>query len=70
MLASILERAGYRTGLGTSPHLVRVNERVRVNGGEISDHDFAAAFTEVSRWWLIAWPARESSRSIRAFLNS
>jgi dihydrofolate synthase/folylpolyglutamate synthase len=47
MLASILERAGYRTGLYTSPHLVRVNERLRVNGAQVSDADFAAAFTEV-----------------------
>ncbi len=48
MLASILEHAGYRTGLYTSPHLVRVNERVRVNGEEISDQDFASAFSRVA----------------------
>src|SRR5208337_2705454 len=47
MLASILREAGYRTGLYTSPHLVRVNERIRLNGGEISDDDLARAFTEV-----------------------
>jgi dihydrofolate synthase/folylpolyglutamate synthase len=47
MLASILRQAGYRTGLYTSPHLVKVNERIRVNGTEISDDDFARAFTEV-----------------------
>ena len=47
MLASILNQAGYRTGLYTSPHLVRVNERIRVNGAEISEDDFARAFTEV-----------------------
>jgi dihydrofolate synthase/folylpolyglutamate synthase len=47
ILASILQHAGYRTGLYTSPHLVRVNERIRVNGEEISDEDFARAFTEV-----------------------
>jgi len=47
MLASILRQAGYRTGLYTSPHLVKVNERIRVSGAEISDDDFAAAFTEV-----------------------
>jgi dihydrofolate synthase/folylpolyglutamate synthase len=49
MLASILQRAGYRTGLYTSPHLVRVNERIRVNGAEVSDQDFAVAFTEVAK---------------------
>jgi dihydrofolate synthase/folylpolyglutamate synthase len=47
MLAAILERAGYRTGLYTSPHLIRVNERISVNGQEISDTDFAAVFTAV-----------------------
>jgi dihydrofolate synthase/folylpolyglutamate synthase len=47
MLASILERSAFRTGLYTSPHLVRVNERIRVNGSEISDEDFALAFSDV-----------------------
>src|SRR5438552_3127126 len=40
-LASILQASGVRTGLYTSPHLVRINERVRINGGEISDEDLA-----------------------------
>jgi dihydrofolate synthase / folylpolyglutamate synthase len=31
-LESILRRAGYRTGLYTSPHLERINERIRING--------------------------------------
>lgn len=35
--ARILECAGYRTGLFTSPFLVRFNERIRVNGAEIPD---------------------------------
>jgi len=48
ILAGILQQAGYRTGLFTSPHLVRVNERMRVNGQEIPDADFASAFTEVA----------------------
>ena len=48
MLASILQHAGYSTGLFTSPHLVRVNERMRVNGQEVSDDDFAAAFSAVA----------------------
>jgi dihydrofolate synthase/folylpolyglutamate synthase len=47
ILASILERAGYRTGLYTSPHLVRVNERIRVNGRELPDEDFARSFADV-----------------------
>ncbi len=49
MLASILQQAGLKTGLYTSPHLERINERIRVNGVEISDDDFAAAFTRVQR---------------------
>jgi len=47
MLSQILYCAGFRTGLYTSPHLVRVNERIRVAGDEISDADFAAAATTV-----------------------
>jgi dihydrofolate synthase / folylpolyglutamate synthase len=46
-LDSILRRAGYRTGLYTSPHLERMNERIRVNGEEISDSAFAEAFTRI-----------------------
>src|SRR2546429_1615527 len=40
-LASILQASGVRTGMYTSPHLIRINERVRINGGESSDDDFA-----------------------------
>ncbi len=39
-LASILRAAGHRTGLYTSPHLLRVNERIRVNGEPIDDDAF------------------------------
>jgi dihydrofolate synthase / folylpolyglutamate synthase len=46
-LASILTRAGYKTGLYTSPHLSRVNERIQVDGSLISDDDFAALFFHV-----------------------
>ncbi|HEX8739459.1 MAG TPA: bifunctional tetrahydrofolate synthase/dihydrofolate synthase [Casimicrobiaceae bacterium] len=47
MLESIYRRAGYRTGLYTSPHLVRFNERVRIAGAEVVDATLIAAFTEV-----------------------
>jgi dihydrofolate synthase / folylpolyglutamate synthase len=47
MLESILRAAGFRTGLYTSPHLERINERIRVNGEDISDEDFAAVWTRV-----------------------
>lgn len=46
-LASILARAGYRTGLYTSPHLSRVNERIQVNGAMICDDDLTALFFHV-----------------------
>src|SRR6202041_2577747 len=46
-LASILRASGLKTGLYTSPHLVRINERIRVNGQEISDDDFARLHGEV-----------------------
>jgi len=47
ILESILRAAGLRTGLYTSPHLERINERIRINGADISDEDFAAAWTRV-----------------------
>jgi dihydrofolate synthase/folylpolyglutamate synthase len=46
-LASILRASGLRTGLYTSPHLVRINERIRVDGEEISDDNFASLHGEV-----------------------
>ena len=46
-LESILRHAGFRTGLYTSPHLERINERMRLNGEEISDESFAAIFTRL-----------------------
>src|SRR5260370_3412485 len=46
-LESILRRAGIRTGLNTSPHLEKINERIRINGEEISDKAFAETFTRV-----------------------
>jgi len=48
-LASILQASGLKTALYTSPHLLRINERIRINGEEISDHDFATLHAEVDR---------------------
>ena len=45
MLESILRCAGLSTGLFTSPHLERINERIAVNGIPISDQNFADEFT-------------------------
>jgi dihydrofolate synthase/folylpolyglutamate synthase len=47
MLESCLRCAGYRVGCYTSPHLLRYNERVRLNGVEASDAALVAAFERV-----------------------
>ena len=49
MLEAMLRAAGYRTGLYTSPHLVRYNERVRIDAVEASDEALVAAFERVER---------------------
>lgn len=41
MTASILRKAGYRTGLYTSPYIYRFHERIQVDGVEISDEELA-----------------------------
>jgi dihydrofolate synthase / folylpolyglutamate synthase len=46
-LSSILRVAGYKTALYSSPHLVRINERLRVNGEAISDAEFGAMHERV-----------------------
>ena len=48
-LASILRASGLKTGLYTSPHLIRINERIQINGEEISDGDFASLHGDVDR---------------------
>jgi len=48
-LASILRASGLKTALYTSPHLLRINERIRINGEEITDDNFAALHGEVDR---------------------
>ncbi len=47
ILDAIFRAAGYRTGLYTSPHLLRYNERVRVDGREASDAELVTAFAQV-----------------------
>lgn len=46
-LSTALAGSGYKTGLFTSPYLIRMNERIRINSVEISDVDFAKAITAV-----------------------
>ena len=47
LLESILRAAGYRVGAYTSPHLLRYNERIRINGRDIDDDSLCAAFQAV-----------------------
>ena len=42
MTASILQKAGYRVGLYTSPYIISFNERIQINGENISDDDLIA----------------------------
>ena len=48
MLAAILQEAGYKTGLYTSPHIKDFRERIRING-EMVDKDFIVDFVEHTR---------------------
>ena len=50
MTASILQKAGYRVGLYTSPYIYRFNERIQVNGVQIPDEDVAAVTEYVKQY--------------------
>ncbi|MDH5738639.1 MAG: bifunctional tetrahydrofolate synthase/dihydrofolate synthase, partial [Gammaproteobacteria bacterium] len=49
LLARFLEKLGYKTGLSTSPHLMRFNERIVVDGHEAGDAEIVAAFEAVDQ---------------------
>ena len=52
MLASVLQEAGYKVGLYTSPHLIDFRERIRVNGAVISEEavvDFVSQFEKLNQ---------------------
>lgn len=46
-LSTMLVKAGKETGLFTSPHLVKINERFQINNEPVSDEDFLAAYLKV-----------------------
>jgi dihydrofolate synthase/folylpolyglutamate synthase len=48
-LAAILRASGLKTALYTSPHLVRINERLRIDGDAIADDEFALVHDVVDR---------------------
>ncbi|MDY6946390.1 MAG: bifunctional tetrahydrofolate synthase/dihydrofolate synthase [Pseudomonadota bacterium] len=47
LMARILRAAGYRVGTFTSPHLIRYNERIVIDGREVSDASLVAAFERI-----------------------
>ncbi|MCX7183139.1 MAG: bifunctional tetrahydrofolate synthase/dihydrofolate synthase [Nitrosomonadaceae bacterium] len=47
MMESIMSRAGYQVGCYISPHLLRYNERIRINRQEVSDKELCEAFSVV-----------------------
>jgi len=49
MLSDLLLLGGRRTGMFTSPHLVRMNERISVDGKDIADEDLVSAYEQVER---------------------
>ena len=49
MLEAILREQGYKTGIYTSPHLLRYNERIRVNGVETDDAMLCQAFNRIDQ---------------------
>lgn len=47
MLAEVLTASGYKTGLFTSPYVVRFNERMRIDGADIGDDELAELTEEI-----------------------
>jgi len=50
MIASILNEAGYSTGVYASPHLLRYNERIKINGEEVSDEEICESLSYVENF--------------------
>jgi len=49
MLELILKASGYKTGCYTSPHLIRYNERIQIDGEEVSDIKLCESFSRIDR---------------------
>jgi dihydrofolate synthase/folylpolyglutamate synthase len=71
-LAGILQASGIRTGLYTSPHLSRINERIRVGGAEIEDDQFSDLYSrvEVAADELVARGTLPQSPSFFEFITA
>lgn len=66
-LASILKQSGKKVGLFTSPHLIKINERIRIGDEEISDTDFVEIFEMTMDHVKLA---KEKGIDHPSFLNS
>jgi len=69
MLAAVLQTAGYKTGLFTSPHLKSVRERIRVNGDEISEQEFTDVVNRLLPAFLIEAPSFFEATVAMAFAH-
>ena len=70
MLESILGQAGYKTGVFTSPHLVRFEERLRLLGEAVSATKLVAAFADVAKGCRPKWHSKHAMKSGSPTLNS
>ncbi len=48
MVAAMLENAGYRTGLYTSPHFINIRERIAINSEDISEREFTKLIAKIT----------------------
>ena len=61
-IEAIARAAGLKVGTYTSPHLLRYNERVRIDGREAGDEDLVTAFEAVEAARLVAFPMESGAR--------
>jgi dihydrofolate synthase/folylpolyglutamate synthase len=66
-IESIAREAGWRVGAYTSPHLLRYNERVRIDGQEISDEELVEAFEAVEAARFSRPPGKENAVQLTYF---
>jgi len=69
MLQSILTEAGYKVGLFTSPHLVRVNERFRIGNEEISDEELEEILNSIQVKIPLSPPLHKGDREHLSFFE-
>jgi dihydrofolate synthase/folylpolyglutamate synthase len=67
MSESILRHAGLKTGLYTSPHLVRVEERLRINGRPVSPGKFSSLATRIRKTELALMEEKVLDRPLTTF---